>query len=167
MGLGIHGGFIATNPHSYVDFAAEAPWAIYRDLGRWLTEPNPLVFGVVMLTFETVTAALILSRGRYVRWGLTGAIVFLIGITPLGLQEVPNVILAAGMASLATRKFPTDVWTMLRRHRRRKLTTAALVASPPRIHAPDPRVTPGQPEPGLLRSGVSPLPQPSRIPWTY
>jgi hypothetical protein len=114
MGLGIHGGIIATNPHAYVDFAAKAPWASYRDIGLSLTEPNPLIFGIVMLIFETATAALILGRGRYVKWGLLGAMLFLIGITPLGLEELPNVILAAGIAFLLTEEFPTDVWTMLR-----------------------------------------------------
>jgi len=123
MGLGIHGALIATNPQSYVDFAASAPWAIYRDLGTWLTEPNPLAFGIFMLTFETITAALILSRGRLVTWGLLAAIVFLVGITPLGLEEVPNLVLAAGMAFLLTQDFPTDVWAMLRRHRRPRLPT--------------------------------------------
>jgi hypothetical protein len=122
MGLGIHGGFIATNPQSYVDFAANSSWPIYRDMGVWLTEPNPLAFGIFMLSFETVTAALILSRGCYVTWGLIAAICFLGGITPLGLEEAPNVILAAGLAFLLTKEFPSDVWTMLRRHRRRKLT---------------------------------------------
>jgi hypothetical protein len=124
MGLGIHGALIATNPQRYVDFAANAPWAIYRDIGTWLTEPNPLAFGTFMLTFETITAALILSRGRLVKWGLLAAIVFLVGITPLGLEEVPNLVLAAGMAFLLTQEFPTGVWTMLRRHRRPRLPAA-------------------------------------------
>ena len=106
---------IATNPQSYVDFAANAPLAIYRDIGTSLTEPNPLAFGIFMLTFETITAALILSRGQLVKWGLLAAIVFLVGITPLGLEEVPNLVLAAGMAFLLTQDFPTDVWTMFRR----------------------------------------------------
>jgi hypothetical protein len=123
MGLGIHGALIATNPQSYVDFAADAPWPIYRDLGTWLTEPNPLAFGIFMLTFEAITAALILSRGRLVKGGLLAAIVFLVGITPLGLEEVPNLVLAAAMAFLLTQDFPTDVWTMLRRHRRPRLPT--------------------------------------------
>jgi hypothetical protein len=124
MGLGIHGALIATNPQSYVDFAANAPWAIYRDLGTSLTEPNPLAFGIFMLTFETITAALILSRGRLVKWGLLAAIVFLVGITPLGLEDVPNLVLAAGMAFLLTQDFPTSVWTMLRPHRRPRLPAA-------------------------------------------
>ena len=115
---------IATNPQSYVDFAANAPWAMYRDIGTSLTEPNPLAFGIVMLSFETITAALILSRGQLVKWGLLAATVFLVGITPLGLEEVPNLVLAAGMAFLVTRDFPTAVWTMMRGHRRPRLPTA-------------------------------------------
>lgn len=114
MGLGIHGWMIATDPQSYVDFAASAPWGLYRDIGTALTEPAPLAFGIFMLVFETVTAVLILSRGRAVKAGLVAAIVFLVGITPLGLEEVPNLVLAAGMGFLLTQDFPTDVVTMLR-----------------------------------------------------
>jgi hypothetical protein len=155
MGLGIHGAFIATNPHSYVDLAANAPWGIYRDIGRWLIEPNPLVFGIFMLTFETVTAALILGRGRYVRWGLLGAILFLVGITPLGLEELPNVILAASMAFLLTQDFPTDVWTILSSHRRRKLTSPARLGTSPLGCGTGPEVMPGLPERDLRRAGLN------------
>jgi len=158
MGLGIHGGFIFTNPQSYVDFAADAPWAIYRDIGLGLTEPNPLAFGIFMLTFETLTAALILSRGRYVKWGLTSAILFLIGITPLGLEEVPNVLLAAGMAFLLTKEFPTDMVTMLRDHRRDRRTTAARAATSPRGHGSGREVTTGPSGYAPRRTEVSPLP---------
>lgn len=158
MGLGIHGALIFTNPQGYVDFAADAPWA-YRDIGTSLTEPSPLAFGIFMLTFETITAALILSRGRAVKWGLLAAIVFLIGITPLGLEEVPNVVLAAGIAFLLTQEFPTDVWTMLRRHRRPQLTTAARGPISPRAHAPGPEVT-RPAERDLRPSDVAPTPHP-------
>lgn len=117
MGLGIHGAIIASGSEAYVDFAASAPWGPYRDVGLWLVEPSPALFGVLMLVFEVVTAVLILSRGRYVTWGLVAAIVFLLAITPLGLEEAPNPVLAVGLASLLTRDFPHDAWTMLRRRR--------------------------------------------------
>lgn len=29
----IHGALIAANPRSYVDFAGDAPWQTYRDMG--------------------------------------------------------------------------------------------------------------------------------------
>ena len=125
MGLGVHGGLVLTDPERYVDFAAAAPWAFYRDIGTTLTEPSPVAFGIVMLSIETVIAALILSRGRAVTWGLLGAIGFLLGITPLGLEELPNVVLAAGIAFLLTQEFPTDPWTMLRRLRRPELMPGA------------------------------------------
>jgi hypothetical protein len=54
-----------------------------------------------------------------------GALVFLLAITPLGLEEVPNVVLAAGLAFLLTQEFPADLWTMLRRRRLRTLTDSA------------------------------------------
>lgn len=164
MGLGIHGALIATNPQSYVDFAAEAPWAIYRNIGTSFTSPNPLAFGIFMLSFEIITAALILSRGRAVRWGLLGAIAFLIGITPLGLEEVPNVVLAAGIAFLLPHDFPTDVWTMLRRHRRPKLTTPARGATSPSAHAPGPEVRTPPPERDLRRSNITSTPHPPTQP---
>lgn len=114
MGLGVNGMFVLTNPQGFVDFAANAPIPAYRDIGLALVEPNPRAFGLFMLVFEVAVSLLILSRGRYVKLGLGGAVLFLLGITPLGKEELPNVILAAGMASLLTHQFPTDVLTMLR-----------------------------------------------------
>lgn len=57
---------------------------------------------------------------------------FLIGVTPLGLEEVPNIILAAGIGFLLTQEFRTDAWTMLRRHRRRRSQPAEREATTPR-----------------------------------
>jgi hypothetical protein len=106
MGLGIHEGLIATNPQSYVDFAADAPWAIYRDIGTWLTEPSPLAFGIFMLCFETVTAALILSRGRAVTWGRLGAIVFLVGSPRWGWRRSRMSFWPQASPSCSPRIFP-------------------------------------------------------------
>jgi hypothetical protein len=122
MGLGIHGTDILTNPQAYVDFARSAPIPLYRDIGLALTEPNPRAFGVFMLVFETITSVLILSRGWYVKLGLLAGIAFLLAITPLGLEEIPNAILAVGMASLMRHEYSSDVMTMLTRTIRRNST---------------------------------------------
>jgi hypothetical protein len=119
MGLGYHGTAILTNPNTYVDFAASAPISLYRDIGLALTEPNPRAFGIVMLVFETATSALILSRGRTVKLGLLAAIAFLLGIRPLGLEELPNAVLAVGLAGLLRHEYPADAVTMLRNRLRR------------------------------------------------
>ncbi|MDP3966745.1 MAG: hypothetical protein Q8Q02_00570 [Nocardioides sp.] len=86
-----------------------------------------------------IATALILGRGRAVTWGLLAAIVFLLGITPLGLEELPNVVLAAGLAFLLTQDFPTDLWTMVRRHRRPRPAIAGRPAESPSAPSPERR----------------------------
>ena len=114
MGLVIHGSMVISNPDSYVGFAEQALLPFYREIGLFLTEPNPLAFGIVMLILELAIAALILSRGRWVKVGLLGAILFLVGISPLGYDVMPNLLLAAALVYLLTQDFPRDVFTMLR-----------------------------------------------------
>jgi hypothetical protein len=43
----------------------------------------------------------------------------------LGLEEFPNLVLAAGLAFLMTQDFPTDLWSLLRQHRLHRPATAA------------------------------------------
>jgi hypothetical protein len=123
MGLAVHGGIILTNPQTYVSFAGGAVIPIYRDMALTVVQVSPLIFGIIMLVFELVVAGLILSRGRAVKLGLLAAILFLIGIMPLGKEEWPDPILAAGLAYLMTKDYPAsvprEVFSWLRRHRHR------------------------------------------------
>jgi hypothetical protein len=117
MGLVVHGLLVITNPEGYVRFAEQAPLLFYRQIGLFLTEPNPRAFGVVMLILEVTLAALILSRGRWAKVGILGAILFLVGISPLGFDLMPNLLLAAALVYLLTQDFPRDAFTMLRDRR--------------------------------------------------
>jgi hypothetical protein len=56
---------------------------------------------------------MILSKGRYVKWGLLGGIVFLIGITPLGVWTLANPILAVAIAYLLTKEYERSLPEML------------------------------------------------------
>lgn len=120
MGLGVHGFLVITNPQGYVGFAEQALLPLHRRIGLFLTEPNPRAFGIVMLVLELTLAALILSRGRWVKLGVVGAILFLVGISPLGFDVLPNLVLAAALVYLLTREFPRDAVTMLRDRRGRR-----------------------------------------------
>lgn len=64
MGLVVHGLLVITDPEGYVGFAEQALLPFYRQLGLFLTEPNPRALGIVMLILEVTLALLILSRGR-------------------------------------------------------------------------------------------------------
>ena len=70
-----------------------------------------------MLMLEVMLAVLILSRGRWVKVGIAGAILFLVGISPLGFDIMPNLVLAAALVYLLTQDFPRDAVTMLRDRR--------------------------------------------------
>jgi hypothetical protein len=53
-----------------------------------------------------------------VKLGLTGAIVFLIIITPLGIWTLPNPVLAAGLAWLLTKEYPRSLMQLIHPRRR-------------------------------------------------
>jgi hypothetical protein len=133
MGLGVHGFLVITNPEGYVGFAEKALLPFHRRIGLFLTEPNPRAFGIVMLVLELTLAALILSRGPWVKVGILGAILFLVGISPLGFDVLPNLVLAAALVHLLTREFPRDAVTMLRDRRGRR-TAAPGRSREPREH---------------------------------
>jgi hypothetical protein len=124
MGLVVHGLVVITNPEGYVRFAEQALLLFYRQIGLLLTEPNPRAFGIVMLILEVTLAALILSRGRWVTVGILGAILFLVSISPLGFDVMPNLLLAAALVYLLTQDFPRDAFTMLCDRRGRSTPTA-------------------------------------------
>jgi hypothetical protein len=124
MGLVVHGLLVITNPEGYVRFAEQALLPFYRQIGLFLTEPNPRAFGIVMLILEVTLAALILSRGRWVKVGILGAILFLVGLSPLGFDVMANLLLAAALVYLLTQDFPRDAFTMLRDRRGRSTPTA-------------------------------------------
>jgi hypothetical protein len=128
MAVGIHGSTVLTDPSSYLAFANGALVPLYRDVAVAIVQVNQVAFGLFMLGFELVIAFLILWRGRAVRLGLWAGVVFLLGITPLGVEELPNPILALGLAALATRDFPksalSEVQEALRRRRPVRATAA-------------------------------------------
>ena len=121
MAVGVHGSTVLTDPSSYLAFANGAPVPLYREVAVAIVKVNQVAFGLFMLTFELVIAAMILWRGRNVRLGLWAGAAFLLGITPLGVEELPNPILALGLAVLATRDFPKSALSEVQGALRRRL----------------------------------------------
>lgn len=116
MGLGVHGAFIATNPESYLGFVGQAPFPLYARLAvavvRGLT---PVGFGVAMLLFEVALAVSMLGSGRRVRIALVLGAVFLVGISPLGIDVLPNAFLAVGLWRLSREQYPLTAFAEVRR----------------------------------------------------
>jgi hypothetical protein len=109
MAVGVHGTAVLSDPQQYVTFAQAALSPAYRDLAVAIVGISPVAFGLGMLVLELVLAGLMLTHEAYAKLGFVAAFLFLLGIMPLGPEEVANVTMAVGVARLATREFPTGV----------------------------------------------------------
>jgi hypothetical protein len=114
MGIGFHLVLILNNPHAYDGFSASAYIPLYRWIFRELVMPYPLAFALAAAAFEIAIGLLMLGKGRNVTIGLSLGGLFLLAITPLGLETLPNALLALGVAYLAMRSFPQSLWELAR-----------------------------------------------------
>lgn len=110
MALAVNVSLAVTNPDAFVKLAEGSYGDGYRDLATLIVETNPRWFGIATAAFQLGVGALILGRGRAVKVGLIAGIGFLLVITPLGMEELPNPILAGGMAFLLTKRFDGTVF---------------------------------------------------------
>jgi hypothetical protein len=120
MALGINVVLVLFAPEQFVALGTNAP---LTPVYPWFFEnvvalASPL-FGLLAAAYEVTIALMMLSRGRYAKWGLIGGIVFLLGITPLGEWTLANPVMAAAMAYLLTKEYDRSLPELLRRPTRR------------------------------------------------
>jgi hypothetical protein len=113
MGIGFHLILIIRDSHGYDGFGTTALLPLYRWAFRAFVMPYPLVFALVAAAFEIMVGLLILSKGRYAKMGLIVGSLFLLAITPLGVETLPNALLALGLVYLATKAFPISFWELV------------------------------------------------------
>lgn len=118
IGCGINYTLSFAYPSLMQTWSQVALLSIYRTImGTWLV-PLGGFFFFATATYELVVALLLLSKGKWVKLGLVGGILFFLGITPIMLMTFPSVIAAAGLAFLLTKEYNRSVLDMLRaKHR--------------------------------------------------
>lgn len=115
MALGINVVLVLIAPEQFVALGTGAPVVPpYEWFFENVVALAPPLFGLLAAAYEIVVALMILYRGRYAKWGLMGGIVFLIGITPLGVWTLANPILALALATLLRREYEKSFVGMLR-----------------------------------------------------
>jgi hypothetical protein len=107
MAIGVNGSFTFGNPQAYVDYASEAPIQWYRNIALTVVEVNPVIFGLLLMAFEIAMGLLLLHKGMSVKIGLVGTMLFLLGIAPLSIIQLPWLGLSIGQAYLLTKDFDT------------------------------------------------------------
>ncbi len=118
MALGVNGAFILMAPEGYVGYLAGSYWPLYRDIAVWVVNLlSPVVFGILLAAFEITLAVLLLGKGRNVKLGLCGVILFIVGITPLSLLQLPWLGLAVAAGSLLRRDYDRSLPEMVARRK--------------------------------------------------
>lgn len=117
VGCGINYTVSFAFPGSMQSWSEVAWLPFYRTvMGSWLA-PLGGVFWFATATYELAVALLLLSRGKWVKLGLVGGMLFFLGITPIMAMTLPSVIGAAGLAYLLTKEYNSSVLDMLRAKR--------------------------------------------------
>ena len=114
MAVGVNVVLVLVAPAQFVALGTDAP---VISLYRWFFENFvalvPPLFGLLAAGYEITIALMMLSKGRYVKWGLIGGIVFLVAITPLGVWTLGNPIMAVALVYLLTKEYDRSLLQML------------------------------------------------------
>ena len=113
MALGVNGTFTFSNPQAYIDYASGALIPFYRDIALMVVELNPVLFSLLLMAFEIAVGLLLLHKNKSVKIGLIGTMIFLIGIAPLSLLQLPWLGLLIGQAYLLTKEFDTTIFRII------------------------------------------------------
>ena len=114
MAVGVNVVLVLVAPDQFVALGTDAPVvSLYRWFFENVVALVPPLFGLLAAGYEITIALMMLFKGRYVKWGLIGGIVFLIAITPLGIWTLGNPIMALALAYLLTKEYHRDFLEML------------------------------------------------------
>src|SRR5215213_10946525 len=114
MAIGVNVVLVVLGPDFFVALGTnDALIPLYRWFFENVVALAPPLFGLLAAAYEITIALMMLSKDKYVKWGLIGGIVFLIGITPLGVWTLANPILALAMALLLRKEYDKSFPQML------------------------------------------------------
>jgi hypothetical protein len=106
MAIGVNVVLVLVAPDQFVALGTDdALVPLYRWFFENVVAIAPPLFGLLAASYEVTIALMMLSKGKYAKWGLIGGIVFLLAITPLGVWTLANPLLALAMALLLRKEF--------------------------------------------------------------
>jgi hypothetical protein len=105
MAIGINIVTVVIDPQSYIEMGKNALIPFYRWVFLNIISLNPALFVLPIAVFQIIIGLLMLNKGKYVRIGLIGGIIFLVIISPLGIESLPNLVLAEALGWLLGKEF--------------------------------------------------------------
>lgn len=104
------------NPDLYDEFITEDTTLLplYNTIWQDVVVPAMPYFLAVLVSFELLVGVLILSRGKYVRWGLLAALIFSAALIPANSYTVMNIAFIILALWLLQDQYEEDALTELR-----------------------------------------------------
>ena len=105
MAVGVNVVYVLLDPAGFVHIGTDAPLlAGYAWAFENVVAISPVTFGLLLAGYEITVGILMLIGGRVATLGLAGGILFLVLSAPLNAWTVPNLILAAALATILVRE---------------------------------------------------------------
>ena len=114
MAIGINVVTVLIAPQSYIEMGKNALIPFYRWVFLNIISLNPALFVLPIAAYQIIIALMMLSKKKHVTIGLIGGIIFLVGIAPLGVESLPNLVLAVALGSLVRKEFDTTFLESMR-----------------------------------------------------
>ncbi len=114
MAIGVNIVTVLVAPQSYIEMGKNALIPFYRWVFLNIIALNPPLFVLPIAAFQIAIALMMLGKKTYVKIGLAGGIMFLMAITPLGVESLPNLLMALGLALLLRKEFDLTFLEILR-----------------------------------------------------
>ncbi len=114
MAIGVNLVLVLVAPDQFVALGTSEPLlSPYAWFFREVVALSPVLFGVLAAAYEVGVGLLLLSKGRWVKWGVAGGIAHLLVITPLGIWTLANPVMALALAALLRREYDRSLPEML------------------------------------------------------
>jgi hypothetical protein len=114
MAVGVNVVLVLVAPEQFVALGTDVPvLPPYEWFFANVVALAPPVVGLLAAAYEIAVALLMLSKGKYAKWGLLGGIAFLLVITPLGVWTLGNPIMAVALTYLLTKEFDRSLPQMM------------------------------------------------------
>jgi hypothetical protein len=105
MAIGINIVTVFVAPQSYIEMGKNALIPFYRWVFLNIIALNPALFVLPIAAYQITIAMMMLNKEKYVKLGLIGGIIFLVAITPLGVESLPNLALAVALGWLLRKEY--------------------------------------------------------------
>jgi len=115
MALGVNLAMILIDPGIYVQAGSQALLPVYKWFFTSVLAAATVPFVIALIVFEISVAVSILSRGKWARCGLIAAVVFCVGMAPLGIESITTPVLGLAIGLLLRREYPRSLLDLLRR----------------------------------------------------